>query len=148
MIKSCELGNSFILFWVGHAIFNIFRKNVKSLKTQLLFKIILWATVNEKGVVFRMWCSGRAIQEGKENNKFTFISKEINTWNTFWNVSKLAIVCSETLFCKNSYYQELVKKSYKAKQLASFKMIHIFKEMSVSKQTLSHFQPMCQSWTN
>ena len=56
-------------------------------------------------------CSGHdvldvPIQKGKENHKFTFISEEINASTTFRNISKLAIICSETPFSKNSCYTE------------------------------------------
>ena len=46
------------------------------------------------------------LQRGKENDKFTFISEEINPKNTFWDINKLTIRCSETTFSKNSYYTE------------------------------------------
>ena len=46
----------------------------------------------------------------------------------FWNISKLAIVCSKTPFSKNSYYTETSHIFCNAKQLAGFKTIHIFKE--------------------
>ena len=56
-------------------------------------------------------CSGRdvsdvTLQRRKENDKFTFISEEINSKNTFWNINKLTISCSEATFSKNSYYTE------------------------------------------
>ena len=68
-------------------------------------------------------CSGRevsdvTIQRGKENHKFTFISEEINVRNFFWNISKYAIVCTETTFSKNYYTETRV----------SVKTIYILKE--------------------
>ena len=78
-------------------------------------------------------CSGRdvpdvTLQRGKENDKFTFVSKEINARNTFWNINKLTIGCSETTFSKNSYYTETSQMICNAKQLAGCKMVLIFSE--------------------
>ena len=78
-------------------------------------------------------CSGRDIldvtlQRGKENDKFTFVSKEINARNTFWNINKLTIGCSETTFSKNSYYTETSQMICNPKQLAGFKTVLIFSE--------------------
>ena len=70
-------------------------------------------------------CSGRDIpnvtlQRGKESHKFTFISEEINVWNTFWNINKLTRLCSETHFSENSYKTETNYMICNAKQLAGF----------------------------
>ena len=78
-------------------------------------------------------CSGRDIpdvtpQRGKENDKLTFVSKEINTRNTFWNINKFTIGCSETTYSKNSYYTETSQMTCNAKQLAGFKKVLIFSE--------------------
>ena len=67
------------------------------------------------------------LQKETENHKFTFISAEINAWNTFWNISKLTILCSEKPFSKNSYYTES-QMICNAKQLAGSQTIHIFSE--------------------
>ena len=76
-------------------------------------------------------CSGRdvpdiALQRGKENYKYTFISEEINALITFWNINKLTRLCSETLFSNNSYQTETSQMICNAKQLASFQTDHIF----------------------
>ena len=67
-------------------------------------------------------------QRGKENDKFTFVSKEINTRNTFWNIDKLTIGCSETTFSKNSYYAGTSQMICNPKQVADFKTVLIFSE--------------------
>ena len=68
------------------------------------------------------------LQRGEENDKFTLVSKEINARNTFWNINKLAIGCSETTFSKNSYYTETSQMICNAKQLAGCKTVLIFSE--------------------
>ena len=78
-------------------------------------------------------CSGHdvldmTLQKETENHKFTYISEEINVWNTFWNISKLTMLCSEKHFSKNSYYTETSQKICNPKQLAGFQTIHIFSE--------------------
>ena len=42
-----------------------------------------------------------ALQKEKENHKFTFISEEINAWNTFWNINKPTLFCSEKPYSKD-----------------------------------------------
>ena len=78
-------------------------------------------------------CSGYdvpdvTLQKEKENYKFTDISEEINAWNTFWNINKLTILCSEKPF--NSYYTETSQMICSAKHLAGFQTVHIFSEKS------------------
>ena len=68
------------------------------------------------------------LQKETENHKFTFISEEINAWNTFLNISKLTILCSEKPFSKNSYYTETSQMICNAKQLAGFQTVHILSE--------------------
>ena len=89
-------------------------------------------------------CSERDIlevtlQKEKENHKFTFISEEINAWNTFWDISKLTILCSEKPFSKNSYYTETSQMICNAKRLVS--KLTTFLVKGIFKQTLTHFQP-------
>ena len=72
-------------------------------------------------------CSGRNIpdvtlQKEKEDHKF------VNTWNTFWVINKLTILCSEIYFSKNSCYIETSQMIYNAKQLAGFQTVHIFSD--------------------
>ena len=78
-------------------------------------------------------CSGRdvpdvTLQKEIENHKFTFISEEINAWNTFWNISKLTALCSEKSFSKSSYYTETSQMISNAKQLAGLQIVHSFSE--------------------
>ena len=68
------------------------------------------------------------LQKEKENHEFAFISEVINAWNTFWNITKLTIICSEKPFSKNSYYTETSQMICNAKQLARFQTDHIFSE--------------------
>ena len=90
-------------------------------------------------------CSRRDVldvapQKEKENHKFTFISEEINAWNTFWSIEKLIILCSETPFSKNSYYTETSEMICNAKWLVS--KPSTFSVTGISKQILTHFQSM------
>ena len=78
------------------------------------------------------------LQKETENHKFTFIS-EINAWNTYWNISKLTILCSEKPFSKKSYYTETSQVISNAKQLAGCQTIQIFSERYL--HALTHFQP-------
>ena len=78
-----------------------------------------------------MECCGNDVQEvtfqkEKENHEFTFISEKINAWNTFWNITKPTILCSEKPLCKNSYYKETSQMICNGKQLAGFQTDHIF----------------------
>ena len=73
-------------------------------------------------------CSRRDLQKEKENHKFIFISEEINVWNTFWNINKLTILCSETPFSKNSSYVETSQMHCNTEQLAGFQTILIFSD--------------------
>ena len=68
------------------------------------------------------------LQKEKENHEFAFISEVINAWNTFWNITKLTIICSEKPFSKNSYYTETSQMICNARQLARFQTDHIFSE--------------------
>ena len=68
------------------------------------------------------------LQNETENHKFTFISEEINAWNTFWNISKLTALCSEKSFSKKCYYTETSQMICNAKQLAVFQTVHILSE--------------------
>ena len=68
------------------------------------------------------------LQNEKENHEFAFISEVINAWNTFWNITKLTIICSEKPFSKNSYYTETSQMICNARQLARFQTDHIFSE--------------------
>ena len=107
MQKSCHFQRSFssnfyeekaVLNILCELIFNISRKNIKSFKTKLSFKINFLGYSKWKESALDV-----TLQRGKENHKFTFISEEINAWNTFWNINKLTRLCSETIFSKNSY---------------------------------------------
>ena len=69
-----------------------------------------------------------APQRGKESDKLTFVSKEINARNTFWNINKLTIGCSEITFSNNCHYTETSQMTCNAKQLAGFKTVLIFSE--------------------
>ena len=60
--------------------------------------------------------------------KFTFVFKEINARNIFWNINKLTIGCSETTFSKNFYRTETNQMICNTKQLVGFKMVLIFSE--------------------
>ena len=68
------------------------------------------------------------LQKEKENHRFTFISEQINVWNTFWGINKRAILCSETPSSRSSYYTETSQMIYNAKQLAGFQTVHIFSD--------------------
>ena len=91
--------------------------------------------------MFRTWRLGRETSKEKKNLKFTFISEEINAWNTFWNINKITILCSETPFSKNSYCTEISQMICNAKHLAGFQTVHVFSDRH-SKQTLTYFKPM------
>ena len=103
-----------------------------------------WAIIQNKFLRYSKW-KGSApdvtLQKEKNNHEFTFISEEINAWNTFWNITKLTILCSEKPFSKNSIIQKPVKwfamqNSWLVSKLTTFLVKGIF------KQTLTHFQPM------
>ena len=68
------------------------------------------------------------LQKEKENHEFAFIFEVINAWNTFWNITKLTIICSEKPFSKNFCYTETSQMICNAKQLSSFQTDHIFSE--------------------
>ena len=54
----------------------ISRKNTKSLKAQLLFKINFWATVNDRGM-FQMWCYRHdTSKEKRKSQVYTHILRD------------------------------------------------------------------------
>ena len=81
------------------------------------------------------------LQKEKGNHKFTFILEETNVWNNFWSISKLTILGSEKRFSKNSYHIDTSQMICNAKQLAVSEP-SIFLVKGISKQTLTHFQPI------
>ena len=70
------------------------------------------------------------LQKEKENYKFTFISEEINAWNTFWNIlTKLLYSVQKHLSARTHIvYTETSQMICNAKQLAGFQTVHVFSE--------------------
>ena len=56
------------------------------------------------------------LESWKENHTFAFKSEEIYVWNTFRNIDKLTIICSETPFSRNFYYTETNHMIFNAKR--------------------------------